>query len=46
MNIIDTTSQTEPEFLEMIGKSLAYPGAIGFSPAVPNAEIMVAVNPV
>ena len=46
MNIIDTTSQTGPEFLEMIGKSLAYPGANGFSPAVPYAEIMVAVNPV
>jgi hypothetical protein len=46
MNIIDTTSQTGPEFLEMVGKSLAYPGANGFSPAVPYAEIMVAVNPV
>jgi hypothetical protein len=46
MNIIDTTSQTGPEFLEMIGKSLAYPGANGFSPAVPYAEIMVAVNPI
>jgi len=46
MNIIDTTSQTGPEFLEVIGKSLAYPGANGFSPAVPYAEIMVAVNPI
>ncbi len=46
MNIIDTTSQAGPEFLEMIGKSLAYPGANGFSSAVPYAEIMVAVNPV
>ena len=46
MNIIDTTSQTGPEFLEMIGKSLAYPGANGFSPAVPFAEILVALNPI
>lgn len=46
MNIIDTTSQTGPEFLEMIGKSLGYPGANGFSPAMPYAEMMVAVNPV
>ncbi|MYM62400.1 hypothetical protein GSF27_03435 [Pseudomaricurvus sp. HS19] len=45
-NIIDTTSQTGPEFLEMIGKSLAYPGANGFSPAMPFAEMMVAINPV
>ena len=34
------------EFLEMIGKSLGYPGANGFSPAMPYAEIMVAINPV
>lgn len=46
MNILDTTSQTGPDFLEMIGKSLGYPGANGFSPAMPYAEIMVAVNPV
>ena len=30
----------------MIGKSLGYPGANGFSPAMPFAQIMVAVNPV
>ncbi|MBY0511101.1 MAG: hypothetical protein K2P94_13245 [Rhodospirillaceae bacterium] len=46
MNIIDTTSQKGPEFLEMIGKSMAYHGANGFSPAVPFAEILVAVNPI
>jgi hypothetical protein len=46
MNILDTTSQTGPDFLEMIGKSLGYPAANGFSPAMPYAEIMVAVNPV
>lgn len=45
-NIIDTTSQTGEEFLEMTGKSLAYPGANGFSPAMPYAEMMVAINPV
>src|SRR5690606_6710844 len=46
MNILDTTSQKGTEFLEMIGKSLGYPGANGFSPAMPYAEIMVAINPV
>lgn len=46
MNILDTTSQSGPDFLEMIGKSLGYPAANGFSPAMPYAEIMVAVNPV
>jgi hypothetical protein len=45
-NIIDTTSQKGPEFLEMIGKSLGYPGANGFSPAMPFAETLVAINPV
>ncbi len=46
MNILDTTSQGGLEFLEMIGKSLGYPGANGFSPAMPYAEVMVAINPV
>jgi hypothetical protein len=46
LNILDTTSQSGAEFLEMIGKSLAYPGANGFSPSMPYAEIMVAINPV
>ncbi|WP_317928920.1 hypothetical protein [Halioxenophilus sp. WMMB6] len=45
-NIIDTTSQKGQDFVEMIGKSLAYPGANGFSPAMPYAEMMVAINPV
>lgn len=45
-NILDTTSQKGPEFLEMMGKSLAYPGANGFSPAMPYAEMMIAINPV
>lgn len=46
MNILDTTSQSGMEFLEMIGKSLAYPGANGFSPAMRYAEMMLAINPV
>ena len=46
MNILDTTSQSGPDFLEMIGKSLGYPGANGFNTSMPYAEIMVAVNPV
>ena len=46
MNILDTTSQGGLEFVEMIGKSLGYPGANGFSPAMPFAEMLVAVNPI
>jgi hypothetical protein len=46
MNILDTTSQAPAEFLEMIGKSLAYPGTNGFSPAVPYGEVLVALNPI
>ncbi len=46
MNVLDTHSQSGLEFLEMIGKSIGYPGANGFSPAMPFAEMMVAVNPV
>ena len=46
MNILDTTSSKAVEFLEMIGKSLAYPGCNGLSPAMPYAEMMVAINPV
>jgi len=46
MNILDTTSQSGTDFLEMIGKSLGYPGANGFSPSMPYAQMMLAVNPV
>ena len=46
MNMIDTTSQKPAEFLEMIGKSLAYPGTNCFSPAVPFGEVLVALNPI
>ncbi len=46
MNILDTTSQSGQDFLEMIGKSLGYPAANGFNTSMPYAEIMVAVNPV
>jgi hypothetical protein len=45
-NMLDTNSQRGPEFLEMIGKSLAYNAANGFSPAVPYGETFVAINPV
>ncbi len=46
MNILDTTSQKPAEFLEMIGKSIAYPGTNCFSPAVPFGEVLVALNPI
>jgi hypothetical protein len=46
MNVIDTTSHKARDFLEMIGKSVAYPGCNCFSGAVPFGEMMVAINPI
>jgi hypothetical protein len=46
MNILDTTSQHAVDFLEMIGKSLAIPGANCFSPSMPYSEMVVAINPI
>lgn len=46
MNIIDTTSHSALDFLEMIGKSVAYPGCNCFSGAVPFGEMMIALNPI
>jgi hypothetical protein len=46
MNIIDTTSHSARDFLEMIGKSVAYPGSNCFSGAVPFGEMMIALNPI
>jgi hypothetical protein len=46
MNVLDTSSQAADEFLEMIGKSLAYVGANCFSSAVPFSEMIVALNPI
>jgi hypothetical protein len=46
MNIIDTTSHNASDFLEMIGKSMAYVGCNCFSGAVPFGETMVALNPI
>jgi hypothetical protein len=46
MNILDTTSQRPAQFLEMIGKSLVYPGNNCLSPAMPYGEVMVALNPI
>lgn len=46
MNILDTTSQTARQFLEMIGKSLPFVGTNSFSPSMPYSEIMVALNPI
>jgi hypothetical protein len=46
VNVLDTTSQAPVEFLEMIGRSAAYVGTNGFSPAVPFCELFVALNPI
>jgi hypothetical protein len=46
MNVIDTTSHKASDFLEMIGKSMAYPGCNCFSGAVPFGEMLVAINPI
>ena len=46
VNVLDTTSQRAGQFLEMIGKSLPYPGTNCFSPAMAYGEVMVAINPI
>lgn len=46
MNVLDTTSHSATDFLEMIGKSVAYVGGNCFSPAVPFSEMMIALNPI
>jgi hypothetical protein len=46
VNVLDTTSQAPAHFLEMIGKSLPYPGTNGVSPAMDYGEVMVAINPI
>lgn len=46
MNVLDTTSHSASDFLEMIGKSYAYVGCNNFSGAVPFGEAMIAINPI
>ncbi len=46
MNIIDTTSHSAKDFLEMMGKSVNYVGCNCFSGAVPFGEMMIAINPI
>ena len=46
VNVLDTTSQSPADFLEMIGKSMPYPATNGFSPAMSYGEAMVAINPI
>lgn len=46
MNVLDTSSHGAIDFLEMIGKSMAYVGGNCFSPAVAFSELMVAINPI
>lgn len=46
VNVIDSTSHSAEDFLEMTGKSMAYPGCNAFSGLVPFAEMMIAINPI
>jgi hypothetical protein len=46
MNVLDTTSQHTEQFLEVIGKSMAYVGTNGFTPSMAYGEQMVAINPI
>jgi hypothetical protein len=46
MNVLDTTSHSAMDFLEMIGKSYAYAGCNNFSGAVPFGEALIAINPI
>jgi hypothetical protein len=46
VNVLDTTLQSPSDFLEMIGKSMVYPGMNGFSPSMSYGKCMVAINPI
>jgi hypothetical protein len=46
VNVIDSTSHSAADFLEMTGKSMAYPGCNAFSGLVPFAEMLIAINPI
>ncbi len=46
MNVLDTTSHSASDFLEMVGKSYAYVGCNNFSGAVPFGEALIALNPI
>lgn len=46
MNVIDSTSHGAVDFLEMTGKSMAYPGCNCFSGLVPFGEMLIAINPI
>ncbi|MXO89900.1 hypothetical protein [Pontixanthobacter aquaemixtae] len=46
MNILDTTSTGAMAFIEMIGKSVAYPAANCFSPAMEYSEMYIGINPI
>lgn len=46
VNVLDTTSQWPDHFLEMIGKSMPYPGTNAYSPSMAYSEVMVAINPI
>ena len=46
INVIDSTSHSAEDFLEMTAKSMAYPGCNAFSGLVPFAEMMIAINPI
>ena len=46
MNVLDTTSTGARAFLEMIGKSVAYPGANCFSPSMEYSEMTIGLNPI
>jgi hypothetical protein len=46
MNVLDTTSSGALAFLEMIGKSVAYPGANCFSPSMEYSEMTIGLNPI
>lgn len=46
VNVLDTTSHEPDQFIEMIGKSMPYPGTNAFSPSMAYSEAMVAINPI
>jgi hypothetical protein len=46
MNMVDNICETADDFLQIIGMSIAYPGANGFPPQQAWSQVLVGINPI
>jgi hypothetical protein len=46
MNVLDCVSDSADLLLDILGRSLAYPGANGYLPGFTFSEVVVGINPV